>query len=97
MEPTENIAEEIVRETLSHHYPAFTAKPNALLVADIVALLNDTSKRYVDGSSSFESDAVYQVRMLLLKTFAQGVNSVKSVVRIFNKLERANELGWLGD
>lgn len=95
MENIDSAAEEIVRETLSHHYPAFNSKPNALLVADIVTLLNDTAKRHVDGSSSFESDAAYQVRMLLLKNFSQGVNSVQSVVRIFNKLERTNELGWL--
>lgn len=87
--------EEIVRESLSHHYSAFATKPNAQLVADIAALLNDPSNRHTDGGSSFESDAAYQVRVLLLRTFAHGVASVKSVIDIFNKLERAKELGWL--
>lgn len=97
MELTENSVEDVVREALSHHYPAFVADPKALFVADIVALLDDTSKRQVDCCSGFESDAAYEIRMLLLKNFAQGVNSVKSVVRIFNNLERGQELGWLDD
>lgn len=97
MELTEDSAEAVVHEALSHHYPVFAADPRGEFVADIVALLDDPSKRYVDGCAGFESDAVYEIRMLLLETFAQGVNSVKSVVRIFNKLERGNELGWLDE
>jgi hypothetical protein len=97
MELTENSVEDVVREVLSQHYPAFAADPKDLFVADIVTLLDDPSKRYVDCCSGFESDAAYEIRMLLLKTFAQGANSVKSVVRIFNNLERGQELGWLDD
>lgn len=97
MELTENSVEDVVREALSHHYPVFAADPKDLFVADIVTLLDDPSKRYVDCCSGFESDAAYEIRMLLLKTFAQGANSVKSVVRIFNNLERGQELGWLDD
>lgn len=97
MKLAEDSVEAAVYESLSHHYPAFASDPSREFVDDIATLLNDQSKRYVDGCAGFESDAVYEIRMLLLETFAQGGASVKSVIHIFNKLERGHELGWLNE
>ena len=95
MKTVSDRAEEIVRAALINHYPAFSATPNNQLVTDIVAILNDPSKNHVEHGSSFESDAVFQIRRLLLETFSYGVVSVKTVVCLFSKLNRADELGWL--
>jgi hypothetical protein len=95
MELAENPVEDIVSEVLGNHYVTFDSEADSKLVAHIVALLEDSTKRGVNVGSGFESNAAYEIRIVLLQTFTRGVSSVKTVIEIFDKLERSNELGWL--
>lgn len=87
--------EETVREVLGMTYDQWGFDEDAEQIANIVALLEDESKRTADTSLEQTSEAALEIRETLWNRYSGGGASASATCQLFLVLGRTDELGWI--